>query len=200
MSTIASALFVLAAMAIGLVSFIGIIRPLPSLHLPTRKRAAQALGGAFLLLVIGGMLAPKPGSEELERRKAKEQQQAEVVSTTPTPEESETREAEEQQQAEAVSTRPTTPSSNPAVVSPDTWTDGDWPLTIDGGVLTCTTGAVFITDQDGEMWPLNGKARSHHARFGAKPGLEPIWRVNQKLAPMRIDIGPLIKRGLALCD
>ena len=58
------------------------------------------------------------------------------------------------------------------------------------------------------MWPLNGTAKSHHARFGAKPAVEPIWRVNQKLmdafpnseATFRINIGPLIKRGLSLCD
>ena len=116
--------------------------------------------------------------------------------------------AEEQQQAEVAPPPAKPPSANPAVVSADTWTDGDWPLTIDGGVLTCTSGAVFITDQDGEMWPLNGKARSNHARFGANPATEPIWRVDQKLmdafpdsgATFRVGIGPLIKRGLSLCD
>ena len=213
MSTIASALLVLAAMAIGLVSFIGIIRPLPSLWLPTRKRAAQAFGGAFVLLIIGLLLAPKPTPEELERRKAEEQQQAEVASTPAKPA---SRKAEEQQQTEVSSTPAKPASANPAVVSADTWTGGDWPLTIDGGVLTCTEfgrqsyrlQAVFITDQDGEMWPLNGTAKSHHARFGAKPETEPIWRVDQKLmdafpdseTTFRINIGPLIKRGLSLCD
>ena len=196
MSTFVSTLLVLAAMAIGVVSFVGIIRPLPRLRLPTRKRAAQAFGGAFVLLIIGGMLAPKPTPEELERRKAKEQQQAEVASKRPsTP-------------SSVAPERPTRPSPHPGVVSVDTWTDGVWPLTINGGILTCTTRAVFITDQDGEMWPLNGKARSHHARFGAKPGLEPIWRVNQSLmdampnseVTLRININPLITRGLSLCD
>ena len=213
MSTIVSALLVLAATAIGLVSFVGIIRPLPRLWLPTRKRAAQAFGGAFVLLIIGGMLAPKPTPEELEGQKVEEQQQAEVASTRPAPP---SRKAEEQQKTEVASTPAKSASANPAVVSADTWTDGDWPLTIDRGVLTCTEfrrgsyqlKAVFITDQDGGMWPLNGTAKSHHARFGAKPAVEPIWRVDQKLmdafpnseATFRIDIGPLIKRGLSLCD
>ena len=172
-----STLLVLVALAVGVVSLVGIIRPLPHLGLSTRKRAAKSFGAPFLLLAIAGMLAPKRTPEELEKQKAEEQQKIEVASPPAN-----------------------SASANPAVVSADAWTDGDWPLTIAGGVLTCTTGAVFITDQDGEMWPLNGKARSYHARFGAKPELEPIWRVNRKLAPMRIDMGPLIKRGLALCD
>ena len=123
---------------------------------------------------------------------------------------------EQKQQAEVSSTPVKTPSPNPAVVNADTWTDGDWPLTIDGGLLTCTEfrrgsyqrQAVFITDQDGEMWPLNGVAKSHHARFGAKPELTPIWRVDQKImdafpnseVTIRISVGSLIKRGLSLCD
>ena len=95
-----------------------------------------------------------------------------------------------------------------AAVSADTWTGGDWPLTIDAGVLTCISGigAVFITDHNGAMWPLNGGARAHYARFGAEPATEPIWRVDQQLTeetravvPFRINIGPLIQRGLALC-
>ena len=107
-----------------------------------------------------------------------------------------------------------TPSINPAVVTAATWTDGDWPLTIDGGVLTCTfvpvpgrPAAVFITDSDGEMWPLNGVAREHHAHFGAQPELEPIWRLNREIMdvfpdspPVRISITSLIKRGLELCE
>lgn len=213
MSTIVSTLLVLAATAIGLVSFVGIIRPLPRLWLPTRKRAAQVFGGAFVLLIIGGMLAPESTPEESERQKAEKQQQTEVV---PTPAAPPSRKVTEQQQTEFASTPAKTPSSNPAVVNADTWTDGDWPLTIDGGLLTCTEfrrggqkqQAVFITDQDGEMWPLNGTAKSHHARFGAKQAAEPIWRVDQKLmdafpnseATLRIDIGSLIKRGLSFCD
>ena len=124
-------------------------------------------------------------------------------------------EAEEQQQAEVASTPATAPSLHTAIVSAATWTDGEWPLTIDGGFsLAQNLGggyqrqAVFITDQDGEMWPLNGVAKSHHARFGAKPELTPIWRVDQKImdafpnseATIRISIDPLIKRGLSLCD
>lgn len=213
MGTIVSALLVLAATALGLVSFVGIIRPLPRLWLPTRKRAAQAFGGAFALLIIGGMSAPEPTPEESKRQKVEKQQQTEVAAKHAAPP---SRKVTEQHQTEVASTPAKTPSSNPAVVNADTWTDGDWPLTIDGGLLTCTEfrrggqkqQAVFIADQDGEMWPLNGTAKSHHARFGAKPAVEPIWRVDQKLmdafpnseTTFRIDIGPLIKRGLSLCD
>ena len=92
-------------------------------------------------------------------------------------------------------------AQNIEVVNAETWTNGDWPLTIDGGLLTCIelervfghrTRAVFIKDQDGEMWPINGTAKDLAARFGAKPELEPIWRDG-------IGIGLLIERGLSLC-
>lgn len=95
------------------------------------------------------------------------------------------------------------PVGNPAVVAADTWADGTWPLTVDGGVLTCVSRpqgeAVFIALDDGTMWPLNGVARTIHAQFGAEPATEPIWRENPELPGTRINIGPLISRALGLC-
>ena len=122
-------------------------------------------------------------------------------------------EGEEQQQAEVASTPATAPSSHTAVVSAATWTDGEWPLTIEEGTLSCQgAGAVFITDRKGRVWPVNGMASAWRDRFDAQPDLEPIWREDEKLMEtfpealrnsdltLRIDIGPLIKRGLSLCD
>ena len=160
---------------------------------------------AVVLAVLAGC---QSGPTKIQDAQNIEEQRPDAEQGDPTAQTHSGDSAEEQQQAEVASPPAKPPSANPAVVSPDTWTDGDWPLTIDGGVLTCTSGAVFITDQDGEMWPLNGKARSHHVRFGAKPAVEPVWRVDQKLmdafpdsgATFRVNIGPLVKRGLSLCD
>ena len=52
--------------------------------------------------------------------------------------------AEEQQQAEVAPPPAKPPSANPAVVSADTWTDGDWPLTIDGGFLLAHLGPCSL--------------------------------------------------------
>ena len=98
---------------------------------------------------------------------------------------------------------PDAPVGNPAVVTANTWNDGAWPLTVEGGVLTCVRQpqgeAVFIALDDGTMWPLNGLARMIHEQFGAEPATEPIWRENPELPGARIDIGPLIARALGLC-
>ena len=71
-------LLMLVGVAIGLISFVGIIRPLPRLWLPTRKRAAQVLGASFLMFIIGGMLLPTPeesaAQNEREKKAALEKQ------------------------------------------------------------------------------------------------------------------------------
>ena len=93
--------------------------------------------------------------------------------------------------------------ANPAVVSAGTWRDGQWPLMVSGGVLTCVQQAqgeaVFIVTDDGRMWPLNGTARQVHASFGAEPATEPIWRENPQIPGARINIRPLIDRARSLC-
>ena len=99
---------------------------------------------------------------------------------------------------------PPRPPRNPAIVTADTWADGPWPLTVDGGILTCTpvagVEAVYITTtDDGRMWPLNGAGRAHHGRWGAEPATEPIWRENPRIPGSRVNIGPLIDRARSLC-
>lgn len=89
---------------------------------------------------------------------------------------------------------------NPAVVSADTWTDGPWPLTVTGGVLSCVGGeAVFLTTRDGRMWPLTGLARQVGARYGAEPAIDPIWRGDPDSPGLRINIGTLIARAQRVC-
>ena len=112
-------------------------------------------------------------------------------------------ELERQPQQERPARQPARPPQNPAVASADTWNDGPWPLTIDGGVLTCTrvagTEALYITDSNGRMWPLNGAGQAHHARWGAESSIDPVWRENPQIPGTRINIGPLIQRARARC-
>ena len=107
-----------------------------------------------------------------------------------------------------------------AIVDAETWL-GEWPLTIDGGILVCRSissllgmqQAVYIMADDGRLWPLNSFADMHAERFSAEPELEPIWRVDEAMLselrrampdaesyPVgRVNIGGLIDRGLSLC-
>lgn len=90
-------------------------------------------------------------------------------------------------------------------VSRATWTDGEWPLTVEKGRIDCIevagTGlkaAIFIDDKY-RNWALNGVASSQG--FGQK--LEPIWKVDKTYPggmTTRVNIGSMTNRALALCD
>ena len=99
-------------------------------------------------------------------------------------------------------------------VSMLSWRDGPWPFTVSDGRLVCYEvggqEAAFVaapeSDQGGYLgtgtgwavWPLNGVASMHHARFGAEPSLNPIWAPDP-LTGLRVNIGPMIVRARELC-
>ena len=120
------------------------------------------------------------------------------------------------------------PQQSPLIVSEDTW-EGDWPLTVPAGVLTCISmpparAVYLIALEDGRGWPLNGAAHSHASRWGMEPSLDPVWRENVEMRemmratvpphpdslaaferewsanPMRISVSDLIQAGLGECD
>ena len=66
---------ILLSMVIGFVSFIGLIRPMRRLWLPTRKRAAVVCLASFPLFILGGALLPDRTSEEPAVREVGEQEQ-----------------------------------------------------------------------------------------------------------------------------
>lgn len=95
------------------------------------------------------------------------------------------------------------PPQRQAVVPPDPhalyvidvgWTDGPWPLTVPGGLLRCSGMAVTFRAPDGTTYAVNGTARTKY------PGLEPIWKPHPEVSGARMDIGPLLDKGLTLCD
>ena len=104
-------------------------------------------------------------------------------------------------------------------VSEATWTDGPWPLTVASGRLSCEGTSArpvpWFESPDGRMWPLNGLAMGEAARRGGvfQTEITPIHAPNAELmaelqeagAPedgpiVRISVGTLIERALALCE
>jgi hypothetical protein len=105
----------------------------------------------------------------------------------------------------AVTTSPPSESTNTAVtttppgyISEATWTDGQWPFTVPEGVLMCTnTGSIpkqvtFIANY--VMYGVNGTAR-----LGGFADPTAIVRDNPAIPGTKVDVRPVIRRGLALC-
>ncbi|WP_301149011.1 DUF2511 domain-containing protein [Mycobacterium simiae] len=87
----------------------------------------------------------------------------------------------------------------PGFVSQATWTDGPWPLTVNEGTLACEPlggrlSRVTFTYGGTTYW-LNGTAKAAHTYAD----LDTIWRDNPDIPGTKIDIGPLLDRGAALC-
>lgn len=85
-----------------------------------------------------------------------------------------------------------------------------WPLRIERGKFVCMDDAVFIAD-GGTAYPLNGPAQALTRKdpTGRKP-LEDIWLSDDKtladvkasgikVKMIRLDIGPVLNRGLQWC-
>jgi len=81
-----------------------------------------------------------------------------------------------------------------------------WPFTVDHGLLRCEFPSRVVFRTNDVDFAVNGSAASRYAK------IEPIWRVNTKMQEAfkaagaasdfvpRINIGPMIQRGLELCD
>lgn len=71
----------------------------------------------------------------------------------------------------------------------------DWPLTVEEGQLRCIEQAVTIV-VDGTAYALNGVALQRDT----SRDITPIWADNPTVEGLKKDLGPLIERGLALCN
>ncbi len=71
-----------------------------------------------------------------------------------------------------------------------------WPLTVSGGYISCVRGHAIVFRQGGVGYAVNGSARAL-----GYASLTPIWKDSPtpEYGP-KMSIGPLIDRGLALCD
>jgi hypothetical protein len=75
----------------------------------------------------------------------------------------------------------------------------DWPFTVEEGTLGCddSQGGPAVTfEAAGTVYGVNGFAKT----YGYKD-IEPIWRdSSDPLAGPKVNIGPIIDRGLELCN
>jgi hypothetical protein len=74
-----------------------------------------------------------------------------------------------------------------------------WPLTVKSGTLLCEAlapgaYAVSFVDNKGHFYAINGTARAHGTDDYT---IERIWKKAKN--GLRVDMGPLLQRGLALC-
>jgi hypothetical protein len=85
--------------------------------------------------------------------------------------------------------------SGGATISKDTFS-GEWPFTVDEGVLNCEgAGAVTFT-ANGTTYAVNGTARG----ATSFPDVDPIWAKDPDRFAPRIYIGDVIQEGLKLCE
>lgn len=80
-------------------------------------------------------------------------------------------------------------------VSEATWTDGLWPFTVPEGMLQCGSlqRVTFTTNR--VIYALNGAAKS----AGGFEDVDSIWRDDLAYAGVKVNLGPMIQRGLTLC-
>ena len=88
-----------------------------------------------------------------------------------------------------------------------------WPFTVPEGRLRCTKNSVTF-EANGSTYAINGTAQSR-----GFPRVDPIWKhdttmeesyakqkgitlaaARKAIGTVRVNIGPIIKAGLALCD
>jgi hypothetical protein len=74
----------------------------------------------------------------------------------------------------------------------------DWPLTVEGGLLSCRGGSAIVFGSGGDAYAVNGTARGRAADNGWLD-IDAIWAPNPEIPGTKKDIGPLIDLGLSLC-
>lgn len=69
-----------------------------------------------------------------------------------------------------------------------------WPLTVDAGCLYCDRARAVIFVHEGTSYAVNGAANQEYTR------IDPIWAEDPSEYVPRRSIGPLIQRGVQLCE
>lgn len=76
-----------------------------------------------------------------------------------------------------------------------------WPFTFEEAYVACHAGrAVTVMDaESGRMYPLNGAAKGKAAALGLDD-LESVWLDNAEIPGTKVSVGPVIEKGLTLCQ
>ena len=76
-----------------------------------------------------------------------------------------------------------------------------WPLTVAGGALSCkpvgSLGIVTFT-ANGKTYAVNGTAMGQAKKNGWKE-IDEIWKPNPTIPGTKIDMEPILDKGLSLC-
>ena len=77
----------------------------------------------------------------------------------------------------------------------------NWPLTVSNGTLSCSPlgdlGIVTFSANE-KTYAVNGIAKGRAKQNGWRP-IDEIWKANPTVPGTKINIGPLIDKGLSLC-
>lgn len=77
-----------------------------------------------------------------------------------------------------------------------------WPLKVKDGVLNCEPiyeYEIVTFTTNGKTYAVNGLARGNRAKKRGWLDVEKIWKTDPRDPELKINIGPLIDRGRALC-
>lgn len=69
-----------------------------------------------------------------------------------------------------------------------------WPFMVDAGTLHCDLPNRVTFKTDGVAYGVNGAA----VAYGFPP-INPIWRNDPSIPGAKVNVGPLIERGLKIC-
>ena len=73
-----------------------------------------------------------------------------------------------------------------------------WPFTVPSGELRCENGAVTFT-VGSDLYGVNGTAKTRYKQDANYRDISTIWKDDAKTPGMKVDISPIIERGLGLC-
>src|SRR6266511_3593490 len=92
---------------------------------------------------------------------------------------------------------PEAPGQSPLIVERTAFGDA-WPFTVERGVISCVGAGEVLFAANGNVYAVNGLARTNRAQKGYRDVAE-IWRRHPTVPGAKVNIGPIIDRGLALC-
>lgn len=94
--------------------------------------------------------------------------------------------------------RAAAPELDRGAISKDDVPMGEWPLTVKEGVVRCEGGgSVIFRAPDDTDYAVNGTALTQRPGL---PKIDAIWRNDPDVPGLRINIGPVLNKGLELCE
>ena len=161
-------------MTAGIVAAIALIRPLPRIYLPTRRRASYLLASSFLMFGVGGSMLPEsPDSDQIILQNEDKELSEAPQQSTPSIEEQVTQDPEKQpENVELHEIMMKWNSERSAYNDPETFVFTDWknkPIRV--------TGLVF---QKSTIPNVDGSAQISYVYFhgggGDKDLVDGIWK------------------------